>query len=60
MGNAKTITSTHISPDGYNIPFQIGFLSLAKGKWYECGEKSKQIEEEVHGKESVTVLETSS
>lgn len=48
MGNSQTLSlSTDISPDVYKFPFQMGFVSLAKGKWYECEEKSKQINEEV-------------
>lgn len=58
MGNPRILSlSTDTSPDVYKFPFQIGFVSLAKGKWYVCEEKSNQSVRKYQGK---NVLETSS
>lgn len=60
MGNNKTLSLyIDINPDIDKVSFQVGFLSLAKGKWYEWEGKSRQIKGRCIG-ESVTVLETSS
>lgn len=51
MGNSQILSlSTDISPDVYKFPFQMGFVSPVKGKWYVCEEKSNQLVRKYQGK----------